>query len=164
MSELFDKKALTYRSREKIKCAKYQKGMEDGYILRFYEEICPSHFGAIICNSLEQALGEMQKPTRERLCWKSDNTFVSVVYEQPVPIVISHKHTEEEYEEMADAGLLPFSIFIDDTESEYVFEEITEENCWIIKNLINGSYFTASTEFMQEYELLEGLEESNNGN
>ena len=33
MSELFDKEALTYRSREKIKCAKYQKGMENGYIL-----------------------------------------------------------------------------------------------------------------------------------
>ena len=29
MSDLFDKKALTYRSREKIKCAKYQKGMMD---------------------------------------------------------------------------------------------------------------------------------------
>lgn len=60
-----------------------------------------------------------------------------------------------ELEDLADAGLIPFSLFIDDTESEYVFEEITEENCWIIKNLIDGRYFTASTEFMQEYELLE---------
>lgn len=154
MSELFDKEALIYRSREKIKCVKYQKGMEDGYILRFYEEICPSHFGAIICNSLDQALEEMQKLTRERLCWGADNTFVSVVYEQPVPIVINHKHTEEEYEEMAYEGLLPFSIFIDDTESEYVFEEITEENCWIIQNLINGRFFTANEEFIKEYELL----------
>lgn len=60
-----------------------------------------------------------------------------------------------ELEDLADAGLIPFSLFIDDTESEYVFKEITEENCWIIKNLIDGRYFTASTEFMQEYELLE---------
>lgn len=154
MSELFDKEAKSYRSREKIKSAKYQKGMEDGYILRFYEDICPSHCGAIICNTLEKALEEMKKPTREKLCYKADNSFIPVVYENPVPIIISHKYTDEEYEELADAGLLPFSPFIDDTEDEHVFAEITEENCWIIKNLIDGRYFTASEEFMKEYELL----------
>ena len=50
---------------------------------------------------------------------------------------------------------LPFNPFYDDNEDEYDFAEVTEENCWIIKNLRDGRYFTASEEFMQEYELLE---------
>ncbi len=155
MSDLFDKEAKSYRSREMIKSVKYQKGLEDGYLVRFNEKDGFPHYGIIICESLEQALNEMKKSTREKLCWKADNIFVPVVYEQPVPIIISHKYTDEEYKELADLGLLPFSTFMDDSESEYVFEEITEENCWIIKNLIDGRYFTASTEFMQEYEMLE---------
>lgn len=155
MSELFDKEALTYRSREKIKSAKYQRGMEDGYILRFYKGDCTMLSGAIICTSLEQVEEESKKPIREKVCLKSDNQHISVVYDKPVPIMITHKHTDEEYKELLNADLLPFSPFLDDNEDEYVFAEITEENCWIIKNLIDGRYFTASTEFMQDYELLE---------
>lgn len=159
MSDLFDKKALTYRSREKIKCAKYQKGMEDGYILRFYKRNCMMLSGAIICNSLEQAEEESKKPTREKVCFKADNQHIPVVYEEPVPIIINRKYIDEEYKEFLAEDLIPFTPFIDDTENEYAFAEITEEDCWIIKNLIDGSYYTASEEIMQEYELMEGLEE-----
>ena len=155
MSELFDKEALTYRSREKMKSAKYQKGMEDGYILRFYKGDCTMLSGAIICTTLEQAEEESKKTTREKICLGGENQHIPVVYDKPVPIMITHKHTDEEYKELLDSDRLPFSPFLDDNEDEYIFAEITEENCWIIKNLIYGRYFTASTEFMQEYELVE---------
>ena len=155
MCELFDKEAKIYRSKEKIKCAKYQKGMEDGYILRFYKRNCMMLSGAIICNSLEQAEEESKKPTREKVCFKADNQHIPVVYEEPVPIIINRKYTDEEYKEFLAEDLIPFNPFYDNNEDEYDYEEITEENCWIIKNLIDGRYFTASEEFMQEYELLE---------
>lgn len=159
MSELFDKEALIYRSREKMKSAKYQKGMEDGYILRFYKDNCTILSGAIICTTLEQAEEESKKPTREKICLGAENQHIPVIYDKPVPIMITHKYTDEEYKELMDADLLPFNPFFDDNEDEYDFAEITEENCWIIKNLIDGRYFTASEEFMKEYELLEDKED-----
>lgn len=155
MSNLFDKEARSYRSKQKIRAIKYQKGMENGYILRFYEEECPSHLGAIICNSLEQASEEMKKPTREKLCWKADNSFVPVIYEQPVPIIITHKYTDEENELLSEAGYLLFTPLLDDNENDYAFSEITEENCWIVEDLLRGGISTESDEFMQEYEVLE---------
>lgn len=158
MSELFDKEALTYRSREKIKCAKYQKGMENGYILSFYQTDYPSCYGEIICKSLDKALEEMKKPRREKTHLMSDNECVDVTYNVPIPIMINGKYTDEEYELFCEYGYAVHTCFIDDTAEFYDYEEITEENCWIIKNLIDGRYFTASTEFMQEYELLEDKE------
>lgn len=159
MSELFDKEALTYRSREKMKSAKYQKGMEDGYILRFYKGDCTMLSGAIICTSLEQAEEESKKTTREKVCLDADNQHIPVIYDKPVPIMITHKYTDEEYKELMDADLLPFNPFFDDNEDEYDFAEITKENCWVIQNFIDGRYFTASEEFMKEYELLEDKED-----
>ena len=155
MSELFDKDSLTYRSREKIRSAKYKSGMENGFIIRFHKMGCEFLSGAIICETMEQALKEMENPTREKMCLGSDSQHLSVIYQEPVPIMISHKYTDEEYQELLDADMIPFSPFYDDTESLYDFAEITEENCWIIQNLIDGRYFTANEEFMKEYELLE---------
>ena len=155
MSDLFNQEAKIYRPTKRIKSAKYQKGMEDGYILRLYKDNCTILSGAIICTSLEQAEEESKKLTREKMCLCADHQHIPVIYDKPVPIMITHKYTDEEHKELSDADLLPFNLFFDDNEDEYDFAEITEENFWIIKNLIDGRYFTASTEFMQEYELLE---------
>lgn len=158
MSELFDREALTYRSREKIKAMKYQKGMENGYILRFYKNNATVLSGAIICTTLEQAKEEAKKPTREKVCIGAENQHISVVYNEPVPIIITHKYTDKE-ELLSEAGYLPFTPFLDDNENDYVFEEITEEDCWIVKNLLNGGITVQSEEIMQEYELLEEKED-----
>lgn len=159
MSELFDREALTYRSREKIKAMKYQKGMENGYILRFYKSNVTVLSGAIICTTLEQAKEESKKPIREKFCLDAENQRIPVVYNEPVPIIITHKHTDEEKELLSEAGYLPFTPFLDDNENDYVYEEITEEDCWIVKNLLNGGITVQSEEFMQEYELLEDKED-----
>ena len=63
MSDLFDKEAKSYRSREMIKSVKYQKGLEDGYLVRFNEKDGFSHYGIIICESpLDQEMPEMAAP------------------------------------------------------------------------------------------------------
>lgn len=138
-----------------IKAVKYQHGMENGYILRFYKSNTPVLSGAIICNTLEQAETESKEPTREKFCLNAENQQIPVVYDKPVPIIITHKHTDEEKELLLEAGYLPFTPFLDDNENDYVFEEITEEECWIVKNLLNGEISTESEYFMQEYELME---------
>lgn len=158
MTELFDREALTYKLRDKIKAAKYQKGMENGYILRFYKGNCIALSGAIICTSLEQVEEESKKTTREKICLNANNQHIPIVYDKPVPIIITRKYTVEEYRQLKDADLLPFSPFLDDNEDEYEFKEITEENCWIVRNLIDGRYFTVNEEFMKEYELFEEVQ------
>lgn len=159
MSELFDKEALIYRSREKIKAVKYQKGMENGYILRFYKGNCTMLSGAIICSTLEQAEEESKKTTREKVCIGAENQHIPVIYDKPVPIMITHKYTDEEIEQLSDIGYLSFTPFLDDNENNYVFSEITEESCWIVENLLHGGISTEPEEFMQDYELLENKED-----
>ena len=126
--------------------------------LSFYQTDYPSCYGEIICKSLDKALEEMKKPRRDKTHLMSDNACVDVTYNVPIPIMINGKYTDEEYELFCEYGYAVHTCFIDDTAEFYDYEEITEENCWIIKNLIDGRYFTASTEFMQEYELLEDKE------
>lgn len=155
MSDLFVTEAKIYRPTKRIKSAKYQKGMENGYILSFYQTDYPSCYGEIICESLDKALEEMNKSQREKTHLMSDNEYVDVTYNVPIPIMINGKYTDEEYELFCEHGYAVHTCFIDDTAEFYDYEEITEENCWIIQNLIDGRFFTANEEFMQEYELLE---------